>query len=84
MHLQILLFLNNLTLFVAQEISISNDWLVLYGYFIFQDHIGSLNWGYRVSLRDKNVEYHNSYGEFIGPHKIKVSGLHLIRFDSLH
>jgi len=38
-----------------------------------QDHIGGLNWGYRVALRSKNVNYLNSYGEFIGPHKIKCT-----------
>ncbi|MBN3325840.1 TRXR3 reductase, partial [Atractosteus spatula] len=34
-------------------------------------YIGSLNWGYRVDLRDKNVTYVNSYAEFVEPHKIK-------------
>ncbi|XP_041347588.1 thioredoxin reductase 1, cytoplasmic-like [Gigantopelta aegis] len=38
-----------------------------------QDHIGSLNWNYRVQLRDKDVNYVNAYGEFIGPHKIKAT-----------
>lgn len=37
------------------------------------NYISSLNWGYRVSLRDKNVEYVNAYAEFVEPHKIKVS-----------
>jgi len=27
-----------------------------------QDYIGSLNWGYKVELRDKSVKYLNSYG----------------------
>ncbi|MGH0145110.1 UNVERIFIED_CONTAM: hypothetical protein FKN15_024465 [Acipenser sinensis] len=35
------------------------------------NYIGSLNWGYRVELRDKNVTYMNSYAEFVEPHKIK-------------
>lgn len=39
------------------------------------NYIGSLNWGYRVSLRDKNVNYVNAYAEFVEPHKIKVSVL---------
>uniref|UniRef100_A0A4W5P8P1 Thioredoxin reductase 3 n=1 Tax=Hucho hucho TaxID=62062 RepID=A0A4W5P8P1_9TELE len=39
------------------------------------NYIGSLNWGYRVALRDKNVNYVNSYAEFIEPHKIKVEEL---------
>lgn len=38
-----------------------------------QDYIGSLNWKYRVELRDKSVNYVNAYGEFIGPHKIKTT-----------
>lgn len=37
------------------------------------DYIGSLNWGYRVSLRDKSVNYVNAYAEFVEPHKIKVT-----------
>ncbi|XP_048462623.1 thioredoxin reductase 3-like [Rhincodon typus] len=37
-----------------------------------QNYIGSLNWGYRVALRDKKVTYNNSYAEFVEPHKIKV------------
>jgi len=37
------------------------------------NYIGSLNWGYRVSLRDKNVNYVNAYAEFVEPHKIKAS-----------
>ncbi len=37
------------------------------------DYIGSLNWGYRVALRDKNVNYVNAYAEFVEPHKIKAS-----------
>uniref|UniRef100_A0A8D0D855 thioredoxin-disulfide reductase (NADPH) n=1 Tax=Sander lucioperca TaxID=283035 RepID=A0A8D0D855_SANLU len=36
------------------------------------NYIGSLNWGYRVALRDKNVNYVNAYAEFIEPHKIKA------------
>ncbi|XP_063147749.1 thioredoxin reductase 3 isoform X2 [Candoia aspera] len=38
-----------------------------------QNYIGSLNWGYRVALREKTVTYLNAYGEFIGPHKIKAT-----------
>ncbi|KAJ1110770.1 hypothetical protein NDU88_008116 [Pleurodeles waltl] len=39
-----------------------------------QNYIGSLNWGYRVSLRDKKVTYENAYAEFVEPHKIKATG----------
>lgn len=38
-----------------------------------QDHIGSLNWGYRVALRDKQVDYHNALGKFIDPHTIQCT-----------
>uniref|UniRef100_A0A671EEG7 thioredoxin-disulfide reductase (NADPH) n=1 Tax=Rhinolophus ferrumequinum TaxID=59479 RepID=A0A671EEG7_RHIFE len=38
-----------------------------------QNHIGSLNWSYRVSLREKAVAYVNSYGEFVEHHKIKAT-----------
>lgn len=37
-----------------------------------QDHIGSLNWGYRVQLREKKVDYHNAYAEFVDEHTIKA------------
>lgn len=37
-----------------------------------QDYINSLNWGYRVALRENGVTYENAYGEFVEPHKIKV------------
>ena len=40
-----------------------------------QDHIGSLNWGYRVQLRDKKVTYVNSYGKFVDKHTITVQSL---------
>ncbi|KAJ8359297.1 hypothetical protein SKAU_G00158220 [Synaphobranchus kaupii] len=37
------------------------------------NYIGSLNWGYRVQLREKSVNYVNSYAEFVEPHKIKAT-----------
>ena len=40
-----------------------------------QDHIGSLNWNYRTSLRDKGVKYINAFGEFESPNTLKVSVL---------
>jgi pyruvate/2-oxoglutarate dehydrogenase complex dihydrolipoamide dehydrogenase (E3) component len=36
-----------------------------------QDHIKSLNWGYRVQLRQKNVDYFNSLAKFVDPHTIE-------------
>lgn len=38
-----------------------------------QDHIGSLNWGYRVELREKSVEYLNAYGVFVDPHTVECT-----------
>ncbi len=38
-----------------------------------QNYIGSLNWGYRVALRDKGVKYLNAYGELMDAHRIKVN-----------
>ena len=37
-----------------------------------QNHIGSLNWGYRQALGDKNVKYVNGLATFTDPHTIKV------------
>ncbi|KAK6046742.1 pyridine nucleotide-disulfide oxidoreductase [Cooperia oncophora] len=38
-----------------------------------QDHISSLNWGYRVQLREKQVTYINSYGRFTGPFEVSAT-----------
>ncbi|XP_008069852.1 thioredoxin reductase 3 isoform X2 [Carlito syrichta] len=38
-----------------------------------QNYIGSLNWGYKLSLREKAVAYVNSYGKFVEHHKIKAT-----------
>lgn len=37
-----------------------------------QSHIGGLNWGYRVALREKEVTYLNEFAEFIDEHKLKT------------
>ncbi|VDO29564.1 unnamed protein product [Onchocerca flexuosa] len=37
-----------------------------------QNHIASLNWGYRVQLREKSVTYMNSYATFTGSHELSV------------
>jgi len=54
-------------------VSVKHNWEVMVE--AIQNYIGSLNWGYRVSLREKSVTYLNSYGEFVEPHKIKVSSV---------
>lgn len=37
-----------------------------------QNYIGSLNWGYRVALKEANVTYLNEYAEFVDANTIKV------------
>jgi len=38
-----------------------------------QNHIGSLNWGYRVALREKGVTYLNEYAKFVDKNTIKTT-----------
>jgi len=38
-----------------------------------QNHIGGLNWGYRVALREKNVTYLNEYAKFVDKNTIKTT-----------
>lgn len=49
---------------------VNHDWETMRN--AIQDHIGSLNWGYRVQLRDKKVDYKNAYAEFVDAHKVKA------------
>uniref|UniRef100_A0A1I7W0T0 thioredoxin-disulfide reductase (NADPH) n=1 Tax=Loa loa TaxID=7209 RepID=A0A1I7W0T0_LOALO len=37
-----------------------------------QNHITSLNWAYRVQLRERSVTYMNSYATFTGSHELSV------------
>lgn len=37
-----------------------------------QNYIKSLNWGYRVQLKNKNVSYFNAYASFVDAHKIRA------------
>lgn len=36
------------------------------------NYIGSLNWGYRVALREKKVTYLNEFAKFVDPHTLKT------------
>ena len=36
-----------------------------------QDHIASLNWGYRTELRTNGIEYVNALAKFIDPHTVE-------------
>ncbi|XP_011671183.2 thioredoxin reductase 2, mitochondrial [Strongylocentrotus purpuratus] len=53
---------------VPDDIGLS--WSTLIGG--IQGHVKSLNWGHRVQLQDKNVEYVNGKGSFIDEHTVKV------------
>ncbi|XP_037070090.1 thioredoxin reductase 1, cytoplasmic-like [Pollicipes pollicipes] len=35
-------------------------------------HIGSLNWGYKVQLRERRVTYLNAYAEFVDAHTLRT------------
>ncbi|KAM7432941.1 thioredoxin-disulfide reductase [Porites harrisoni] len=37
-----------------------------------QNHIGSLNWGYRVELRDKKILYKNATGKLLDAHTVQA------------
>ena len=38
-----------------------------------QGHVKSLNWGYKVALREKKVKYLNELGKFVGPNKLELT-----------
>jgi len=38
-----------------------------------QNYIGSLNWGYRVALREAKVQYLNEYAQFVDPHTVMTT-----------
>lgn len=52
-----------------------------------QKHIRSLNWGYRIALMDKSVEYFNNYAVFVDPHTVSlqdITGKEVKRVTSEH
>jgi pyruvate/2-oxoglutarate dehydrogenase complex dihydrolipoamide dehydrogenase (E3) component len=36
-------------------------------------HIKSLNWGYKMQLKKKEVDYHNEFASFVDPHTLKLT-----------
>lgn len=38
-----------------------------------QDHIGSLNWGYRVQLQEKKVTYLNAFAKLLDAHTVETT-----------
>jgi len=49
----------------------THNWETLIG--AIQDHIGSLNWGYRTTLRSANVKYINAFGTLVDAHTIECT-----------
>ncbi|XP_066960197.1 thioredoxin reductase 1, cytoplasmic [Macrobrachium rosenbergii] len=49
---------------------VTHDWSKMVE--AIQSHIGSLNWGYRVALRNKKVDYLNAYATFEDPHTLRT------------
>lgn len=49
---------------------VSHNWSLMRG--AVQDHIGSLNWNYKVQLRTEEVKYVNAHAQFVEPHKVKA------------
>jgi thioredoxin reductase (NADPH) len=56
---------------VPARASVRFDWNKLVT--AVQDHISSLNFGYRVALRDAKVEYKNALGTFKDPHTLVLT-----------
>uniref|UniRef100_A0A095B2S5 thioredoxin-disulfide reductase (NADPH) n=1 Tax=Schistosoma haematobium TaxID=6185 RepID=A0A095B2S5_SCHHA len=52
-------------------ISVSHNWSTMVEG--VQSHIGSLNWGYKVALRDNQVTYLNAKGMLISPHEVQIT-----------
>ena len=50
---------------------VNHDWAAMVTE--IQNHIGGLNWGYRVALREKQVTYLNAYAEFMDKNTLKVT-----------
>ncbi|KAF8791785.1 Thioredoxin reductase 2 like protein [Argiope bruennichi] len=51
--------------------NIIHDWDTLRSAVI--GYVKSLNWGHRVQLKQKNVDYYNTKGSFINPHEIQMT-----------
>ena len=54
----------------VDKAQVNHDWAKMVEQ--IQNHIGGLNWGYRVALREKNVTYLNEYGTFVDKNTIKT------------
>merc|ERR1719163_2176060 len=55
----------------GSENAIKHDWPNMVN--AIQDHIGSLNWGYKTALRDNGVTYINAKGKLLDAHTIECT-----------
>lgn len=56
---------------VPERTGVAHDWDKMVN--SVQDHIASLNFGYRVALREKAVEYKNALGRFVDAHTVECT-----------
>lgn len=49
----------------------THDWMKLVE--SVQGHVKSLNWGYKVQLREKKVQYLNELAKFVSPNKLELT-----------
>jgi len=56
---------------LPEEQKLTHDWGKMVG--AIQDHIGGLNWGYKVQLRQENVKYFNAHAKFIDKHTVSLT-----------
>lgn len=52
------------------EENVSHDWEMMVQ--AIQDHVHSLNWGYKVQLRNKKVKYYNKYASLVDNHTLTL------------
>jgi len=50
--------------------NVNHDWAAMVTE--VQNHIGGLNWGYRVALREQSVDYLNEYATFVDANTLKT------------
>ncbi|XP_019857476.1 PREDICTED: thioredoxin reductase 2, mitochondrial-like isoform X2 [Amphimedon queenslandica] len=53
------------------SLNVTHDWNLLVDN--VRNHILSLNWGHRVQLKEKKVDYYNCFGRFVDNHTIEAT-----------
>ena len=51
--------------------NLKHDWGEMVG--AIQNHVRSLNWGYKVQLRQKNIKYYNKFARFVDNHTLTLT-----------